>query len=215
MKLRALAASGALIATLLVAGPAEANTVRVNGKCDKVNSVASVSGKAVKCVKSGSKLTWKTYKPKATSRDAVPFGANMNIGSWTAKVVKMNNDVSRFICAENMFNDGCTYDGNYNGIPDPSSKKRWVEFVFEVRNRSKDDLSPSMGDVGVLNKGKVTWQGLFQPSTDDNPQNITLIPRGKSRVSYYVFLDKKIRPDTVVLKPEFFGSKTFFFKAKK
>jgi len=215
MKLRAFAATGALLATLLVAAPAEANTVKINGKCDKANSVASVSGKAVKCTKSGSKLSWKQYSPKATSKDQVPVGVNMNIGSWTAKFLETNDDVSEFICEQNMFNDGCTVNDDYDGVPDPASKKRWVEFVFEMRNRSKEDLSPSLADVGVLNKGKVIWHGMFQPSTDDSALYMTLIPGGKSRVSYYVFLDKGIKPDVAVLKPEYFSNKSFYFKTKR
>lgn len=215
MKLAALAATGALLASLLVATPAQVATVKINAKCDKANSIASVSGKPVKCTKSGSKLVWKQYTPKATSKDQVPLGAFIRMGDWSIRLVKVNRDASKFVCSENMFNEGCVLNDDWDGVPDPESKKRWVEFVLEMKNRSKEDLTPDLADVGVLSKGKVVWQGFFQPTIDDDPDRITLTPGAKSKVSYFVYLDKKVKPTVLAVKNEYFSKKAYYFKGTK
>jgi hypothetical protein len=214
MRITALVATGAVLASLLIASPAQANP-KANGTCDKANSIAAASGKALKCTKNGKKLTWKQYSPKATSKDQVPMGASVRVGDWRISLKSVNSDVTEFICLENMFNQGCILNDDFEGAPDPDSDKRWVEFVLNMRNATKSDLSPNLADIGALNKGRVYWQGIFQPSVEEDSSSISLTPGGRADMSYYLLLDKNINPTVLAIKGDYFSNKAFYFKATK
>lgn len=193
---------------------AQATTVKAGAACSKVNTVAAAAGKAVKCTKKGGKLVWSNFTPKATSNDQVPFGAWHKTGDWQVRVLAVNDNVSEFICSQNMFNDGCEINDDFEGVPDLTEDSRWVEVVLDMKNLTKEDASPYFGDVGFLNKGRVNWQGIFQPTTDNDPDYITLVPGGKSEASFYVFLKNGLSVTTLALKPDYFSNKTFYFKTK-
>lgn len=186
---------------------------KVGATCSKVNAVSSASGKAIKCTKKGSKKVWAEYKPKASSSDAVPMGAWFKTGDWRVRILAVNDNMSEFICAENMFNDGCDLNDDFEGVPDPAVDSRWVEVYMEVQNATKSDESPYFGDIGFLNKGRVNWQGMFQPAVENGASDITLVPNGKSEVGFYVFLKNGLGTSVVAIKPNLFESKTFYFKA--
>lgn len=213
--MKKIAAVSLAVGLLLGTGTvAQAAGEKVGGSCSKVNSVASASGKAIKCTKKGSKKVWAEYKPKASSSDPVPFGAWFKTGDWRVRILAVNDGVSDFICAENMFNDGCDINDDFEGVPIEGDTSRWVEVYMEVQNATKEDESPYFGDIGFLNKGKVNWQGMFQPAVENGSSDITLIPNGKSETSFYVYLKNGLGTSVVAIKPNLFESKTYYFKAK-
>lgn len=205
-----------LSATIALSGStmAQASGVKLNGSCAKVNVVSSAAGKAVKCTKKSGKLVWSAYTAKGSSSDQVPMGAWFRTGDWSVRVTGINDNMSEFICSQNMFNDGCDVNDDFEGVPDPSEDSRWVEVVLTVKNLTKKDASPSFGDMGFLNKGKVTWQGLFQPVVDEDPDSMTLLPGATSEAKYYVFLKNGLTTTTFAIKPQLFYDKTFYFKTK-
>jgi hypothetical protein len=54
---------------------------------------------------------------------------------------------------------------------------------------------------------------MFQPAVENGASDITLIPNGKSEVSFYVLLKNGLGTSVVAIKPNLFESKTFYFKA--
>ena len=199
---------------LSVAAAAQAAEVKVNAGCEKVNVTASSAGKAVKCTKKSGKLVWVAYTTKGSSSDQVPMGAWFKTGDWSVRVTGINDNMSEFICSQNMFNDGCDVNDDYEGVPDTSVNSRWVEIVLSVKNLTKKDASPSFGDMGFLNQGKVTWQGLFQPVVDEDPDSMTLLPGASSEAKYYVFLKNGLATTTFAIKPQLFYDKAYYFKTK-
>lgn len=204
----------ALALVLSGATAAQAVEVTLNGSCEKANIVASSGGKAVKCTKKSGKLVWVAFTTKGSSSDQVPQGAWFKTGDWSVRVIEINDNMSDFICSQNMFNDGCEVNDDFEGVPDPSEDSRWVEIVLTVKNMTKKDASPSFGDMGFLNKGKISWQGLFQPVVDEDPDAITLLPGATSEARYYVFLKNGLATTTFAIKPQLFYDKVYYFKTK-
>ena len=196
------------------AAAAQAAEVKVNAGCEKVNVTASSAGKAVKCTKKSGKLVWVAYTTKGSSSDQVPMGAWFKTGDWSVRVTGINDNMSEFICSQNMFNDGCDVNDDYEGVPDTSVNSRWVEIVLSVKNLTKKDASPSFGDMGFLNQGKVTWQGLFQPVVDEDPDSMTLLPGASSEAKYYVVPKNVLATTTFAIKPQLFYDKAYYFKTK-
>lgn len=200
--------------TLALGGftPASAN-VELGASCEKKNQVSAAGSKAVKCVAKKGKLTWANYSPKATNKDPVPLGANYKFGIWRLRVTAVTDGVDAYVCSENMFNEGCTTDDNYDGVPEADTGKRWVQIDMVMQNTSKKDEAPYLAEIGFLHKGRVYWSGYFQPSTALNPNSISLVSGGSSEVTYFIYLDSSVPANIVAIKGDLFTNKAYYYKA--
>jgi len=205
--------AAALIALSLVsASPANAAT-KAGSACPTLNKTATVSGVTLKCTAKSGKKVW-VAQPKVygTLSNPAPAGTAVKAGDWLITVTEVTDDASEAVCAANMFNSGCTTDDDYNSIVDPQSTKRWVRIGVTVVNRGKSTDAPVMGDVGVLSKGRIYWNGIFQPTTDEIMQNADLTPGGSMDGALFVNLPKGVDAGTIAIKPALFSSNIFYFK---
>lgn len=210
MKLKIAAVLVAL--SLVIASPANAAT-KAGAACPTLNKTAVVGGVTLKCTSKAGKKIW-VAQPKAfgTLANPTPAGVPLKAGTWQITVNDVTDDASDSVCAANMFNSGCTTDDDYNSIVDPASQKRWVRIGVTIINRGNSTDAPVMGDVGVLSKGRIYWNGIFQPSTDEIMQNSDLIPGGSIEGALFVNLPKNVAVGTIAIKTALFSSNIYYFK---
>jgi hypothetical protein len=198
--------------TLAIASPAAAAT-KAGATCPTLNKTAVVGGVTLKCTaKSGKKVWVAQAKAYGTLSNPTPVGTALKAGDWQITVNDLTDDASEAVCAANMFNSGCTTDDVYNSVVDPASDKRWVRIGVTIVNRGKSTDAPVMGDVGILSKGRIYWNGIFQPTTDEIMQNSDLIPGGSIDGALFVNLPKSVAVGTIAIKTVLFSSNIYYFK---
>ncbi len=193
----------------------EAAAVKVGAKCSTLKKKTTVGLKTYTCVKSGSKKVWKlTYTAPALGsvKRPVPLGTSFKIGNFKYTLNSYIDDASTYVCAENMFNDGCTYDDNYDGIPDPYGTTRWVQFNVTAENLGSNPEEPYIAEVGAVVGGKLVSQGIFGPAVSDDLNDMTILPGFSDSGSLYLELDFGKYPSQMVLIPSAWDNKYYFFK---
>lgn len=210
MKIKLAAVLTAL--SLFIAGPVFAAN-KAGAACPTVNKSVVVNGVTLKCTSKAGKKIW-VAQPKiyGTLANPVPAGTPFKAGNWEITVTGITDNDSEAVCAANMFNSGCTTDDDFNSIVDPKSDKRWVRIGVTVANRGKTTDSPVMGDVGILSNGRIYWNGIFQPSTDEIIQSADLIPGGSIEGALFVNLPKNVALGSIAIKTAIFSSSIYYFK---
>ena len=198
--------------SLVIASPAHAAT-KAGASCPSLNKTAVVGSVTLKCTAKSGKKVW-VAQPKAygTLSNPTPVGMPLKAGAWQVTVNDITDDASQSVCAANMFNSGCTTDDDYNSIVDPASDKRWVRIGVTIVNRSNATDAPVMGDVGILSKGRIYWNGIFQPTTDEIMQTSDLLPGGSIDGALFVNLPKSVALGTIAIKTALFSSNIYYFK---
>lgn len=211
MRIKCVAVLVALSLTL--ATPAFAATAKAGAACPTLNKTTVVNGVTLKCTSKSGKKVW-VAQPKVfgTLANPVPAGQPFKAGTWEITVSDITDDVSDSVCEANMFNSGCTTDDDFNSVVDPKSDKRWVRIGVTVVNRGKTTDSPVFGDVGILSNGRIYWNGIFQPSTDEIIQSSDLIPGGSIEGALFVNLAKTASLGSIAIKTNLFSSSIYYFK---
>ncbi len=198
-------------------GATEAATVKAGGKCTTLNKKSTVGLKTYTCVKSGKKKVWKltsTAPALGSAKRPVPVGTSLKIGNFKFTFNEYVDDASWYVCSENMFNDGCTYDDNYDGMPDPDATTRWVQFNVTATNMGDETEEPYIAEVGVVAGGKLISQGIFGPTVSDDLGDIAIMPGFSDTGSLYVQLDISKDPSQMVLIPSAWDNKYYFFNVQ-
>ena len=120
--------------------------------------------------------------------------------------------IDAWICEENSFNDGCTWGDGFDVIVDPTSTKKWLRFNIDVTNNGSDIFEPYFGDVGVIVGGKIIWQGWLQPTVSGGVDDLTVLPGTTDSGALYVQIPKGSSATQLVLRPNLFEKKFYFFK---
>lgn len=204
-----------LTLTLLAAGSTPAFAAKAGGSCSKVNSTTVSGTKLLKCTKKGSKKVWVSAGVAyGTSGAPAPIGKNVKIGSANFDLQSVEEGIDGWICEENSFNDGCTWDDDFNVVVDPTSTSKWLRFNLDVTNSGSDIYEPYFGDVGVIVNGKITWQGWLQPTVSGGIDDLTVLSGTTDSGSLYVQVPKGSSPTQLILRPSLFEKKFYFFKTK-
>jgi hypothetical protein len=210
-------AIAAVLAALLVAGlasqPAHAAAAKVGKSCVKVGVKTTVNGINLVCKKKGSKKVWAVAPAALGSlQNPAPVGAAVNTGKFKVAFLGFTDNVSSYVCSQNMFNTGCKIDDNFDGVPDLTQNSRWVRVQLSVTNTTNvaDDFYQL--DTGVVGNGVINWQGLFQPVADDRIDNNSVLPGMSTTGALYLYLPNSQSMGMFVLKTDF-GGTMYFFKA--
>lgn len=210
-----LKAGGAvLIALALVFGGATAaSAAKAGGSCSKVNSTSVSGSKLLKCTKKGSKKVWVSAGiAYGTSAAPAPVGTAVKVGTASFALTSVEEGIDAWICEENSFNDGCTWGDGFDVIVDPTSSKKWLRFNIDVTNNGSDIFEPYFGDVGVIVGGKIIWQGWLQPTVSGGVDDLTVLPGTTDSGALYVQIPKGSSATQLVLRPNLFEKKFYFFK---
>jgi NADH:ubiquinone oxidoreductase subunit F (NADH-binding) len=186
------------------------------------------------CKKVSGKLKWVstpvTSKPaKSTPTPAapkvgtfskpVPVGTFATIGSFKYRLDSSVNDVTASVCASNGFNEGCTYDSNFDKIIDPKATGRWLSISVTTVNTGQDIARPAGYATSfelVLPTGKLLSN--YSTGIDGDLDAVSLIPGGQSTGVITFYLEKNIAlPDLIVLRDRasFTNSATVYYTVPK
>ena len=202
----------ALGVSLIFSGSIAANAASAGGSCTKLNATTVSGTKILKCSKKGSKKVWVSSGiAYGTSGAPAPIGKAVKIGSGNYTLTSVEEGIDQWVCEQNGFNGGCTYDDDFEVVVDPTSTTRWVRFNFNVSNRASGILEPYFGDVGVVSNGKISWQGWLQPTVDGGVDDLTILPKSMDAGSLYVQMPKSSTYSQLVLRPSLFEKRFYFF----
>lgn len=198
---------------LSMGGSLPASAAKLGGSCSKLKSTTILGSKVLKCTKKGSKKVWVSAGTAyGTSRAPAPIGKAVKIEAANYTLTSVQEGIDSWICEENSFNDGCTWNDDFDIVVDPSSTKRWIRFNLDVTNPGSKIIEPYFGDVGVVVNGKISWQGWMQPSVTGGISDLTILGGSSDSGAVYVQIAKSAQPTQLVLRPNLFESKFYFFK---
>ena len=213
-------ASVLLFMSLVVVSPLQVNTAsaataKIGGTCKVVGAKKTIAGKPAKCLKKGKKKIWvRVAAPAPTLGSAAkpaPLGTAIKIGNFQVALRSVTDQVDSFICSQNMFNSGCTIDGNFDGVPDPAADKRWIQLDLTATNNGAQVEEFRASDVGSVQNGTVVWTGWMQPVVNNSITDLSVLPGGTSSGALFVQVSKGVSISTFVLKVGYAANNLFFF----
>lgn len=231
MKVKILAV---LAVTTLFLSPLSAQAATVNKSCKKAGLTAGTGGMKLTCKKISGKLKWVSTpaaaKPAKSSptpaapklgsfASPVPVGTFESVGVFKYRLDSSMNDITSEVCASNGFNEGCTYDSNFNSIVDSKGLGRWLSISVTAENTGQEIARPAKFSTSfelVLPSGKLLGNNSTGIETD--LEDVSLIPGGKATGVITFYLEKTIAtPDLIVLRDRFSftNSATVYFSVPK
>jgi hypothetical protein len=197
---------------------AHAASAKVGGTCKSVGLTTGSGAKKLVCVKKGSKKVWAPAPAPApvlgSLQNPAPLGTFAKVGDFNVSLSSIQDGAGTAICAENFYNEGCTYDSKFNGIVDPASTGRWIRVVVQATNLGKGASDFSPGDVGFVSNGSVIWNGYMQPVAKDRISDLTILPSATATGSLYAYIQKNTALEMLAIKSSAFGDAMTFFQIK-
>jgi hypothetical protein len=194
---------------------------KAGSKCSK-SGVTTGSGAAkMTCKKVNNKLVWVKTPAKPTLGSIslpVPNGGSLLIGGFEYKIMGIEFGLDKEICKTNPFNDGCTYDDQFNPIVDPKSNFNWAAVTISASNKSNTVSRPgslvSRTFSLVLPSGQLLKSEIFALGDNDFSQ-VEVIPGGTGVGRVFFQIPKSITSlkALIVIRDEsnFLKVQDFFF----
>jgi len=223
------------LSTLLLI-PVSAQAATVNKSCAKAGQTSGSGSMKLTCKKVSGKLKWvstptgakpaKSTKPTTpaapkvgTFSSPVPKATFANVGSFKYRFDSSANDITSLVCEANGFNEGCSYDSNYNKIIDPKAVGRWVSITVTAVNTGQEIARPAGFLTSfelVLPNGKLLAN--YSTSIDEDLDAISLVPGVQASGVITFYLEKSISiPDLLVVRDRgsFTNSDTVYYSVPK
>ena len=170
------------------------------------------------CPKSGAKRTWQkssfvctsvgkrkvwiavakksatttTVVESGTFSNPIPKGAGARDQNIEVFVLGSSWNVGADVCAANQFNNGCTRDSNYDGIPDPNSSSHWVRVDLSLKNIGSKLMDVSMDyTYAVSVAGRLYGENGYLASID-SINEVQFLPGSLVNTSFYAFVPKSV-----------------------
>jgi hypothetical protein len=235
-----------ILAAPIMASSAQA-AVTPGASCSPVGMTIPYAGKKFTCIKSGKKGVWnkgsvitKITSPNAgtskTSTESpspstpatpkfgsfalpVPTGGSLQVGKVAYQIAKVDFNVNSAVCAGNGFNDGCTYDDNFQSIPDPKSTFTWTAVSVTAVNKSGEIVSPQTYGINfylVLPNGQLLQNNIFTSGFPNQLSDINIIPGGTGTGTVLFEVPKNVNSlkTVIVLRDStgFISSSDYYFE---
>jgi len=216
----------ALSLVLGLAFPISANSASVvakaGGVCSKLNQTSGTGAAKLTCKSVNKKLVWvKTpvTNPVGTMSNPVPMGSSLTVSDFSYRLDKIEFGMDAEICKSNSFNDGCTYDSNYDPIVDPNSTFNWAAVTVTAVNKSKVIAKPAALFMRtfslVLPNGQLLGSEIFALGDNDFSQ-LQIIPGGTGSGRIFFQIPKTITNLKSILvirdSSSFLNTKDYYFK---
>jgi len=196
------------------------SAVKAGTTCAKLNQTSGSGSSKFTCKKVSGKLKW-VATPVAPAlgsiSNPVPMGTSLTISKFSYVINALEFGMEEEICANNAFNDGCTFDDNLDPIVDPDADFYWVAVNITALNKSAGIAKPAGFDTTfylVLPNGQLLQSDFFTMASN-NFGDVQVIPGGKG--TGYIFF--KIPNENTSLKTlivlrdstSFLAVKDYFF----
>ena len=211
-----------LFATSIVAVQPANAAVKAGATCTKLNQSSGSGASKLTCKLVNKKLVW--VKTPATSAvgtvgNPVPMGSALVVGDFSYRIDRIEFGLDEEICATNSFNDGCTYDDEFEPIVDPDSTFNWAAVTLTAVNKSKVIAKPAALFVRtfslVLPNGQLLGSEIFAFGDNDFSQ-LQIIPGGQGSGRIFFQIPKSITSlkSIMVIRDgfSFTSTKDFYFK---
>jgi hypothetical protein len=172
--------------------------VKVGSPCTKEYSTSGSGALKLTCKKVNKKLVW-TKTPVSnvlgTINNPVPMGSSLVVGGFSYRIDNIAFGLDEEICESNSFNEGCTYDSDFNSIVDPASKIYWAGVTMTAANKSNVIAKPAALFMKtfslVLPNGQLLESEIFALGNNDFSQ-LQVIPGGSGSGRIFFQIPKTI-----------------------
>ncbi len=210
---------------LIIGLPQTSNAAIKSGStCPKLNQTSGSGAAKLTCKMVNKKLVWvKTpaANPLGTISNPVPMGESLVVGDFSFRIDGIEFGLDAEICDSNSFNDGCTYDDNFDSIVDPDSTFNWAAVTITAANKSKVIAKPAALFMRtfslVLPNGQLLESEIFAFG-DKDFSKLQIIPGGNGTGRIFFQVPKSIttlKSILVIRDSSFFnGTKDFYYELK-
>jgi hypothetical protein len=130
-----------------------------------------------------------------TINNPVPMGSSLVVGGFSYRIDNIAFGLDEEICESNSFNEGCTYDSDFNSIVDPASKIYWAGVTMTAANKSNVIAKPAALFMKtfslVLPNGQLLESEIFALGNNDFSQ-LQVIPGGSGSGRIFFQIPKTI-----------------------
>ena len=195
---------------------------KAGSACTKLNQTSGSGSAKLTCKTVNKKLVWvKTPAsiPLGAMSNPVPMGTPLTVSDFSYRLDGIEFGLDAEICASNSFNDGCTYDENFDAIVDPDSDFNWAAVTVTAVNKSKVIAKPASLFVRtfslVLPSGQLLGSEIFAFGDNDFSQ-LQVIPGGSGSGRIFFQIPKSITTLKSLLvirdSSSFLNTKDYYFK---
>lgn len=209
-----------VIAAFVLASPVAAEQrLEISGTaCPKLGAKRAWQKSKFICRSVGKRKVWVAVTKKSTTVvQTGTFGNPIQKGR-TAKdkdieviVLGSSWNAGADVCAANFYNDGCTYDSNYDGLPDPNSEVHWVRVDLSLKNIGNKLINVRMDyTYAVSLGGRLYGENDFVASID-SINEVQFLPGSSVNTSFYVSVPKSVGTANLLFLIRPFGGDFTYF----
>ena len=193
-----------VISAIGLASPVDAvQRLEISGTaCPRLGAKRAWQKSSFTCTSIGKRKVWiKLAKESATTTTVVQTGTFSNPirkgSSGRDKDIEVVVSGSSWnagdeVCAANFYNDGCTYDSNYDGLPDPNSNVHWVRIDLSLKNIGSKLVNVRMDYTYAVSLGGRLYGENDFVSSIDSINDVQFLPGSSVNTSFYVSVPKSV-----------------------
>jgi hypothetical protein len=123
------------------------------------------------------------------------MGTALTVGDFSYRLDGIEFGLDAEICASNSFNDGCSFDDDFEAIVDPDATFNWAAVTVTAANKSKAIAKPAAPFIKtfslVLPNGQLLGSEIFAFGDNDFSQ-LQVIPGGSGSGRIFFKVPKTI-----------------------
>lgn len=196
--------------------------VKSGSSCKKINQTSGSGSNKFTCKKVNNKLVWVSTpaaSPMGSALNPIPMGESFRVGEFTYRIDSIEFGLDKEICENNSFNEGCTFDNNFNAIVDPNSTIYWAGVTLTATNKSSEIAKPGSLYIKtfslVLPSGQLLGSDIFAFGGNDFSE-VQVIPGGSGTGKIFFQIPKTIKSLKSILvirdRSSLLDVKDYYFK---
>lgn len=195
---------------------------KAGGSCAKANQTSGSGSSKLVCKKVNGKLIWTksvVANPLGSMNNPVPTGGSLTVNGFSYKILGIEFGLDEEICDTNPFNQGCTYDDDFNSIVDDGANFNWAAVTVSATNKTSSIGKPGSQFLRtfslVMPNGQLLRSEIFALGDSDFGQ-VEVIPggTGEGRIFFQIPKTLKSLKSLVVIRDEssFTSVRDYYFR---
>jgi len=195
---------------------------KAGGSCAKANQTSGSGSAKLVCKKVNGKLVWTksvTTNPLGSINNPVPSGGSLTVNGFSYKILGIEFGLDEEICETNPFNQGCTYDDDFNSIVDEDANFNWAAVTVSATNKTSSIGRPGSQFLRtfslVMPNGQLLRSEIFALGDSDFGQ-VEVIPggTGEGRIFFQIPKALKSLKSLIVIRDEssFTSVRDYYFR---
>lgn len=195
---------------------------KAGDSCKKANQTTGSGNSKLICKKVSGKLVWTksvVANPLGSMSNPVPSGGSLTVSGFSYKILGIEFGLDEEICDTNPFNQGCTYDDDFNSIVDEDANFNWAAVSVSATNKTNSIGRPGSQFLRtfslVMPNGQLLRSEIFALGDSDFSQ-VEVIPggTGEGRIFFQIPKTLKSLKSLIVIRDEssFTSVRDYYFR---